>query len=538
MILALALLGCAEPSVDSATPAASACADPSLRAERAFDLLDGGADWQATQVYADMESAEVSGSGVAVEDVDGDGHPDILLPDKNGGRLYMGQGDRTWTDETEARWRIPEGSNNVTVSFADVDGDGDPDALSLGGGETMRLLLNDGGGVFTDATEGAGFSPQVRLSVAASWGDIDGDGDLDLAVASQPFCPHEPDEAIDDPAVCGIDVFRDPPGVLYENLGDGTFADISDRLGRRLVLLGFGHGVMLQDLDDDGDTDVYLVNDRLTQVSFASPNLVWFNDGAGGFSDVGPITGLGIAIEGMGLGIADLNDDGRPDLLVSGNQRLALLVSASGDRWIDEATARRISPIGDATRGAAWGNDLADLDNDGDMDAPVLFGWTPPTEFEGNPLAQPDALYVQDADGRFAQEAEAWGVADTGVGRGLVVVDLDGDGWLDLVKRPLYAPAQLYGARCGEGHWLSVGLEGEPPNTAGIGAVVELEAGGRLQRRWMTAGARGLFASRPPVVHFGLGEAPVVERLTVTWPDGTQTTLEEVEADAQVVVYR
>ncbi|MCB9761224.1 MAG: CRTAC1 family protein [Alphaproteobacteria bacterium] len=525
-----ALVSCDRSTVedDSAPAAAPVCEAPEARAEAPFDLVDGGPDWRDRQRYAPLESGRVAAGGISAADLDGDGRVDLVLPAEGGVQIFMAQPDGTFIEETEGRFD-DRASVSTAVSLVDVDGDGDLDLFHCQMGGPSVLHLNDGGGVFEKSE--AEFPETLRACMGSSWGDMDGDGDLDLFLASSMPC--DAPTGATDPAACGAEYVAATPHALFENLGDGTFADVTERLDVDALHHGAMHIGAWVDLDDDGDLDLVVVNDRMNQYSFLSPNLAWRNDGAGGFTDVGAETGLDLRIEGMGLGLGDLNGDGLPDLLISGSARLALLASAADGRWYDEATARGLVPS--FPRVDAWGAELVDLDNDGDLDAPVLYGWTPPDVTETNPLEQPDALWIQ-GDGMFTDAAEAWGFGGVGVGRGLTAADLNGDGWLDLLARDYYGPARLYQARCGAAAWLTVSLDGPAPNVDGVGAKVTVEAGGATQVRWIVAGGTGLFGSAPPLAHFGLGDARSVDRLTVRWPDGQETTLEDIAVSQRVEV--
>jgi hypothetical protein len=131
-------------------------------------------------------------------------------------------------------------------------------------------------------------------------------------------------------------------------------------------------------------------------------------------------------------------------------------------------------------------------------------------------------LFVQQSDGTFVDEAPDWGVDDLGTGRGFVVVDLDDDGWLDIVKRDLAGPSRSYVSRCGRNHYMKVELRDPASmNRFAIGATVRVVLDdGRSLVRWVNAGGTGFGTGGPPEVHFGLGEDRVIDRVEVTWPDG------------------
>jgi hypothetical protein len=230
----------------------------------------------------------------------------------------------------------------------------------------------------------------------------------------------------------------------------------------------------------------------------------------------------------MGLSIGELNDDGLPDLLVSGWGELALLVSDPSG-FVDLGRAAGLVPVEAERRWVAWGNALADVDNDADLDALVAYGASEDDEAAGaNPADEPDGLYLNDGAGHFNEAAAAAGLDDTGVGRTFVPADLNGDGWLDIVAHGHIEPPRVYLARCGEASSTLIDLVGRPPNTGAVGARVQVEAGGRVHTRWVRVMGSGFSSGGPRQVHVGLGAAERIDRITVRWPDGsTETWLDQ-----------
>ena len=179
---------------------------------------------------------------------------------------------------------------------------------------------------------------------------------------------------------------------------------------------------------------------------------------------------------------------------------------------------------------------MGDANNDGLLDIFTAYGWFP-TDPEHD-LAQPDSLHLQSVDGSFTDVAPVWGLDDTGWARGAILVDLDGDGWLDLVRRRVHDLPTVHLARCGSNGWLKVDLRGTSANTHAIGALVELEADGRVQTRQVLAGGHSIASSAPPIVHFGLGAAQQIDRVTVRWPDGAVSELGPVDTNQHIRLTR
>jgi hypothetical protein len=188
---------------------------------------------------------------------------------------------------------------------------------------------------------------------------------------------------------------------------------------------------------------------------------------------------------------------------------------------------------------SGWGTELADLDNDGDLDLYVSFGGLPDAPGGSmNPMSQPDMLFLQESSGTFTEVAADWGVDDSASNRAVVTVDINGDGWLDLGRRTINGDAAFWMSRCGDAAWLKVYLEAPGPNPRGVGAVVLVRTGDRTQRRWLTVGGTGLQSSTELVAHFGLGDAESVDLLEVQWPDGMVSQFTDVGTKRSVVVAR
>lgn len=507
------------------------CADPAARQTRPFDEADPGPDWE--NVYfsglGDTELPRVDGGGVSLVDLNGDEYLDLLFPNGQGLQIYIGEADGTWTDRSEQLLPPGYANSSTAVLMVDMDADGAQDIFYCSMGGFNELLFNDGNGDFEPRfDERVMFRSTVRSCKGAAFGDIDGDLDLDLAIASQQPCS--------DPEMSCLDPENGYAEFLYRNNGDGTFTDVSERMPMADLVVSDMHNVALIDLDADGDLDLYIVNDHKLDAPILEGNLGYLNDGQGNFTRMGPGSGLEIPMAGMGLGVADFNGDLRPEMLVSGSTMMAMLISGPENTWYDAATSLGLRVYD--PRKSAWGNELIDIDNDRDMDALTLFGWTPTDTETGNLEEQPDALWLQGDGWRFTEVSATWGLDDVGVGRGISIGDINADGWLDYVARNLYGPAHMYLSRCGEQSWIRIRLVGDAPNTAAIGARVDIVVDGVTQTRWILGGGTGLYGTSPTEAHFGLGEAEAVERVTVTWPDGEVTEQLNVAARTLFVIER
>ncbi len=497
------------------------CENPEERQELGpLVLAQPSPDWEAQALSGHPEWTH--GVGVAVEDFDLDGHLDILLAHKTRPMLFSGNGDGTLTLDTTA---LPEPASledsthyKLThVVAADFSGDGAPDlvfgSLSVG----PMLWENDGSGRFSDVTQGSGLPDDGPLEMETSpFGDLDGDGDLDL------YLGHD-----------GRDVIPPDPAeldVLLLNQGDGTFEDISDRL-EETWRHGYTQVVSLVDVNEDGTTDIYVTNHRH---SLEGNRLLQGVDGA--YVDAEEL-GLNVALESMGTGLGDINNDGVMDFLLSGEGEMKLLESLPDGTWHETTRTRGLTLDPESDQVVAWGNHLADLDNDGDLDAWVVFGHANKHIQGRNPDEQPDGLWLREGS-EFESVGPTWGVDHTGSSRGLVVFDQNGDGWLDGLTTRWEAPAELLLSRCGEAAWLVVDLFQPPPNPRAIGARVRLQVGDQKWVRWVTGASTGYESSPPPQIHFGLGDAEKVDSLVVTWPDGSYSEHRGISVRQHVEVRR
>lgn len=189
-----------------------------------------------------------------------------------------------------------------------------------------------------------------------------------------------------------------------------------------------------------------------------------------------------------------------------------------------------------------WGLDWVDLDNDGLLDLFVNYGhWENyPDEKDPfiNPESQPDALFIQQPDGSFLEQAALWGLNEEGISRSSVFADLNEDGWPDLLRSQIFGRTQLFLSECGSAGWLDVELEMPGANSKGVGSTIQLIADGRTQTSWIRAGGTSIAAGGPQLAHFGLGEACEAESLVVTWPDGTSSSFGKIPANQRVRIVR
>lgn len=488
------------------------CADPSLRTAAPYRT-------DKESPATGLDEANLAGGGMIVDDFDGDGLYDLFIPSEEWLQLFWGaSSEPTFVTPPVSEIAGVDLSMAVGGSAADVDADGDLDLVVTRWEQPVVLLRNQGGRVFVDGTADAGLTTAPRKYQSASWGDIDGDGDLDLFLGTY----GEKAKIEDD--LCGDHV---PDGSeLWVNDGDGTFTNATDRLPDE-VHDGYVFASGFYDLDDDQLPELVVSNDD----GGCQPSLLLRNTG-GGFEVDGSAGISRGESHDMGMGVADLNGDELPDFALTSWQSVTVLRSvASAGVWSDAAQALgvEVDHIGAAHQDYGWGAEFADVDNDADVDLAMTFGFWSYYTGTMDARFQRDGLWLQQG-GQFSDQAPLWGVGDQGVGRGLVFVDLNHDGWLDLVKRQLDLPTPMYVSHCGDEGWLRISLRDEGNNPRAIGAKVRVKAGGLTQVRWMQSGSSGMYTGGPSEVHFGLGAVDVVDAIEVVWPDGEVTVTEAVDS--------
>jgi hypothetical protein len=308
---------------------------------------------------------------------------------------------------------------------------------------------------------------------------------------------------------------------------------------------GYTYAGGFHDLDGDGALDLYSVNDFGNRF----PNRVMWGDGQGNFAFVGGPAGsdgsqLDASQTGMGLGVGDLNGDGWLDLAIAEWRKNSLFVSfPEGGAWIESAQASGFLVDRDRQQAVGWGTLMGDLDNDGFVDIINQYGHLESENIDQwpNPEEQPDGLYLNLGGEMplFADVAEDWGVADLGRSRGAVLADLNGDGRLDIAKRFLNEDDTLYLSRCGEEGWLLVELE-QPGtlNRHAVGARVYVSTGGRTQMQPIVAGGVGYASSSPSEAHFGLGLVDQIDEVRIVWPDGQESTVQDLPSRQRITVTR
>lgn len=482
----------------------------------------------------DYDYPETFGSGAAWLDVDGDGRLDLYLV--NSGSLTQGlsaDGANQLFRQTEAgRFAdvtISTGAGNrgygMGATVADVEGDGDVDLFVTNVGANALLIQHQGR--FTDQSQSLDVAHD-GWATASGWFDADLDGDLDLAVVNYVVFDRRQSPDCRQGAIrtyCDPDRFEPTTDLLYRNDGTTTpaFTDISDVSG--FTATGRGLGLALQDIDLDGDTDLYVAND-------GTANHLYRNDSNGSIhlTSVGLASGLrfnanGLAEAGMGVDAADVDLDGWPDLVVSNFSRETNTLYrhvGHGVEFRDVTAAWGLQepsflPLG-------FGIAFLDVDGDGDADMAVANGHVLDRAADvvaGSSYAQPDQLFINTGS-RFTEMSAALGTAWSAprVSRALVPGDFDGDGDEDLLITTSGGAPRLLRNDTPDRRWLSVRLAARnPKNRQALGARVVVDVEGRRLTGQLQDGGSYL-SRRPPEFHVGLGDAAQAW-VTVSWPGGS-----------------
>ncbi len=496
------------------------------------------------------EILEVNGGGLGLIDHDGDGDLDLFVavgatlesPRLGPGcRLYENLGGLRFRDAT-ARCAIDVRGWANGVAVGDYDGDGRDDLYITCFGPDV--LLANRGGRFEDATAAAGVADDA-WGTGAAFGDLDADGDLDLYVVN--YLDFDPGRPPARSRFKGVPVMAGPHGlvpagdVVYENLGDGTFRDATGAWGFR-VAPAYGLGVAIVDLTGDGLQDVFVGNDSMA-------NFLFRNLGGGRFEEVGAYSGLAANADGeeqatMGIAVADVDSNGRPDLFTSNfsDDTNTLQLNLDGTFFDDRTAEYGLGLVSRPFLG--WSCGFYDLDHDGDEDLLVVNGHVYPeaTMERMNSWYEQVPLLFARRGTRFERvlAAEAGPFLDRPRrDRAAVFGDLDGDGDVDAAVGELNGPVRVLRNDRDGGNWLVVGLSDDREgsrNRRGLGAVVEVTAGGEVRRRWVHSG--GYQSSSALAAHFGLPSEAAGVTVEVTWPDGSRSRLEGVATRQHLVVRR
>lgn len=545
------------------------------------------------QNYFDLFAYVYNGGGVAIGDINNDGLPDIYFTGNEvPNKLYLNKGNMRFEDISQSAGVEGTGRWNNGVTMVDINGDGLLDIYVCKGGykETAEqrknlLFINQGDLTFKEEAAAYGLE-ESGYSIHASFFDMDNDNDLDVYITNRP-------DSFDLPLTEMVRQKKLSPASsrdkLYRN-DQGKFTEIGEKAG---ITNNFGYAlsIVTSDLNNDGFVDIFVAND------FAEGDYMYINQGDGTFKERIKEATNHISMYSMGTDVADINNDGWEDIMVS--EMLpedykrsktsmpsmdvegfnALVANGMHKQYMHNALHlnqgnlffSEVSQLsGVAKTEWSWSCLLSDFDNDGLRDLFVANGYRRDV-FDGDlekkiaafinrnrhkynspgemlkkgfkefieiyePIRVTDYLFKNNGDLRFANVSAAWGFHEPGFSNGAAVGDLDNDGDLDLVINRLEDEALVYENTSSErNHYLKLKLDGPPQNRHGIGAKITLYQGDKLQY-FENKTVRGYLSSNDPVVHFGMGKLQKADSIEVTWSDGKVNLLKNVTVNQLVTV--
>ncbi len=551
--------------------------------------------WTPADKHAQVIDTAMCGGGVCLGDYDGDGQADVYLTRPHGGnRLYRNLGDFRFEDVTRPAGLDDNGAWGTGASLADIDNDGDLDLFVCGYDCPNRLFVNQGDGTFREQAKARGLDFSGS-SVMMALADYDLDGDLDVYLVTNStggragmVDRHGIPRVLEPYREIG-DILIKPDGTpkeirtgqkdhLYRNHGDGTFSDVS---GSALILGSSGNHIGLSatwwDYNHDGLPDLYVAND------FWGPDQLFRNNGDGTLTDVIASALPHTPWFSMGADTADLNNDGRLDLMASDmsgtthyKQKLSMGEMEEDGWFLSYPTPRQYMRnavylntgterfmevaylTGLADTDWTWSIKFADLDNDGWEDLFITNGMT--RDWFNSDLRELAVAGVKVTDPLWLNSPKrsehnlafrnlgglkldtvgpAWGLDSLGVSFGAALADLDRDGDLDLVVNNFEEPVSIYrnlaADRPDSDHRVLIQLVGTVSNRSGIGAMLRAQTASGTQIRYLTL-ARGFMAANEPLVHFGLGDDTKLDQLTIEWPSGHVQQLSDLAADRRYTI--
>jgi len=544
---------------------------------------------------AELFQDQGAGAGVCLGDFDGDGWPDVFVTRYDrGNRLYRNLGRWRFEDVSRAAGIEATGRWCSGATAADVDQDGDLDLAVTVFNAPNLLFVNAGNGQFTERAQELGFGFS-GASVMFAFADYDRDGRLDaylvthrLSVGPDHRLPRSGQESVSravvqigadrrarvnprydelfelmDKGPGRVELFiagqRDP---LLHNLGTTGFTNVAAAAGIHGTDVGLA--ATWWDYDGDGFPDLYVSND------YKGPDRLYRNLGKGTFRDVANRVLPHVPLSSMGTDVADINNDGHMDLFAtemagSSRQRRMMILDDPRDRWFFQSASPKQIPrnalylatgtdhvlevahlVGLAHTDWTWSPKFGDFDNDGWVDLFIANGMS--RDFvnadllrafrdRGNrnwketpPLREANLAFRNRGDLAFEESGASWGLNQLTASFGAAVGDLDRDGDLDLIVMNFGEPLSVFQNNSTQGHRLLVRLRGRSGNTWAIGASVHVRTANLSVSRTLGL-ASGFLSANEPVLHFGLGEDSVVQQLTVTWPQGAQSTFTHLAAN-------
>jgi hypothetical protein len=503
--------------------------------------------------FANVHLIKMNGSGGAWFDYDRDGDWDLYLVNCQGdasitNALYENHGSGKFT-RVESSGSEDNGEG-MAVASADYNNDGYPDLLVTNYGN-FKLFLNNGDKTFSDVSTTA-FPEGIkdRWYGGSAWGDYDNDGDLDLYITGYVDFSRRPRYS----SLRFPMDFGGLPNTLFRNNGDGTFSDVTESTGVLDDAARKSMQVVFNDFNEDRLPDLFVTNDT-------DANGFYLNRGDGTFKPFSGPSGLSTTDGSMGIALGDFNKDGLTDLIYTNfaaevNTLATLLDNkSSNDGQLRNAVFVRDfeSPLLHKLTWpkVSWAPGLFDLDNDTDLD---LFFANGHLNSVSGDNRQSNLLFENDGRGRFTDISEISGVLATGnrIHRSAIFADYDDDGRVDIFVtvngqqvedgqgNNIFDPNQgkgilFHNETKGDNNWIKVRLEGTKSNRDGFGSTVSITVGTIKQKQALVSG-QGYFSSHAKEIYFGLGSIKSIDKIEVSWPSGMDQTFENIPANQTVYI--
>lgn len=573
-----------------------------------LDPISLGIDFENNLIYNESFNVYLyrsfyNGGGVGIGDFNNDGLPDLFFcGNQEANKLYINKGNFTFQDATDIAGVSSHNVWSTGVSIVDINGDGWLDIYVCKSGKpdgenrhnelfiNTGRLTDKGQPVFTESAKEYGID-DLGFSVHAAFFDMDKDGDLDMYLLNNSINPT--DVIID--ARKGLRNKRDPGGgnKLYRNDG-GHFTDVSQKAGIYSSPIGFGLGVAIGDLNRDGWQDIYVSND------FFEKDYLYLNNGNGTFRECLEELINEISLGAMGVDIADVNNDGFPEIFVTEmlpERDARRKTKAIFDGWdtyrlkekngyyrqfprntfqlnnggsghhVSFSEISRLASV-DATDWS-WGVLMADFNNNGHTDIFITNGifkdlldqdyidfYSDQTKIREMYLEKgavikdlidaipsepiPNYLFTLTDELSYKNVSQEWGLGTPGFSNGAAFGDLDNDGDLDLVVNNINMPPFIYrneSDSLSENHFLNIALRTNSKNVYAVGAQVTLKAAGQLFFQELLP-MRGSMSSVDNRLHFGLGGIETIDTLEIIWPDGSIDIQTALAADQFLVFHQ